>query len=397
MLLRLVPLGALLLLPLVSDAQIDTSPPCRVYGTFSTVSNSFNGTPGAHEPLMGWDAGATFPWFHRLRFVMDVSGYSGTNLGAPQNVLFIMAGGEYERRLGREGLFVKALGGDGRINHNWGASGALGGNASFSAFVGGGLDTPLSHQFGLRVEGGLLHSNFALLQSVADPVPYRIPGLPNYFGRVSAGLTWTPRAGPAYGDGANRAPRAPREAVESELIVEGLGSFGHYHVFAYTWWSYLHVGGVEYDRHSWGRFMGARMDYVAEVLPVVLLKQPAKTDSFGDPLSTSLVTVQGLNISPVGLRMMWRDGKSWKAYYQIKGGVIGFTHKALSVDGSYENLSLQQSIGIQFKINDHWDMRVALGDFHFSNAFVVPSNPGIDEMNYNAGLSYHFGRRQTNF
>jgi hypothetical protein len=143
--------------------------------------------------------------------------------------------------------------------------------------------------------------------------------------------------------------------------------------------------------------MGARMDYVAEVLPVVLLKQPAKTDSFGDPLSTSLVTVQGLNISPVGLRMMWRDGKSWKAYYQIKGGVIGFTHKALSVDGSYENLSLQQSIGIQFKINDHWDMRVALGDFHFSNAFVVPSNPGIDEMNYNAGLSYHFGRRQTNF
>ncbi len=394
---RVIPVAAFLLLPLASDAQFDTSPPCQIYGALSYLSNSFNGTPGAHEPLTGWDAGATFPWFHRLRFVVDVSGYRGNNLGAPQDAVFIMAGGQYERRIGREGLFVKALVGDGRINNNWGANGGLGGNASFSTFLGGGLDTPLSHQFGLRVEGGFQHTDFALLESAADPVPYRIQGLPNYFGRISAGLTWTPRPGPPYENTESGGHRPSREPVESELIFEGLGSFGHYHIFAYTWWSYLHVGGLEYDRHSWGRFAGARMDYVAEVLPVVILKQPAKTDAFGDPLGTQFAIIEGLGISPAGLRMMWRDGKKWKPYYVVKGGVIGFTQKALSVDGSYENISLQQSIGVQFKISEQWDLRVALGDLHFSNAFVVPSNPGIDEMNYNAGLSYHFKKHRTRY
>ena len=32
-------------------------------------------------------------------------------------------------------------------------------------------------------------------------------------------------------------PPLPKQPVESELIVEGLGSFGHYHIFADTWWS----------------------------------------------------------------------------------------------------------------------------------------------------------------
>jgi len=391
MLIRILPVAALLFLPLASEAQFDTSPPVQVYGTFSYLSNSLNGTPGAHQPLTGWDAGATIPWFHQLRFVVDVSGYQGNNLNASQNVVFIMAGGQYERRVGREGLFVKALAGDGRTNQHWGANGALGETASFSTFLGGGLDTPLSHQFAFRVEGGFQHADFALLQSVADPVPYRIPGLPNYFGRISAGMTWTPRPGPPYENPEKR----KREPHDSELIFEGLGSFGHYHVFAFTWWSYLHVGGLEYDRNSWGKFVGARMDYVAEILPVVILKQPAKTDSFGDPLSTQFKTIEGLGISPAGLRMMWRDGKKWKPYYMIKGGVIGFTQKALSGDGAYENFSLQQSVGIQFKLNEQWDFRVSLGDFHFSDAFIVPSNPGIDEMNYNAGLSYHFKKHQA--
>jgi hypothetical protein len=395
MFMRLLPVLALLALPTVSAAQFDTSPPVQVFGGFTYLSNSFNGTPGARQPLAGWDASATFPWFHRLRFVVDVSGYQGTNLGASQNVVFILAGGQYERRFGREGLFVKALAGDGRLNQHWGANGALGDSASFTTFLGGGLDTPLSHRLGFRVEGGFQHSDFALLQSVADPVPYRIPGLPNYFGRMSAGLTWTPVAGPAYERGDSEGRKAFRAPVDSELVFEGLGSFGHYHIFAYTWWSYLHVGGLEYDRHSWGKFIGARMDYVAEILPIVFLKQPAHTDSFGDPLAPGFVNVEGLGISPAGLRMMWRDGKRWKPYYLIKGGVIGFTQKALSVDGSYENISLQQSVGIQFALSGRCDLRVAVGDFHFSNAFVVPSNPGIDEMNVNAGLSYHFGKRQT--
>lgn len=187
-------------------------------------------------------------------------------------------------------------------------------------------------------------------------------------------------------------PNTAKQSIQSELVFEGLGSFGHYHIFAYSWWSYLDVGGIEYDRHSWGNFAGARLDYVAEVLPVAILRQPAKTDVFGDPLSNAHKVNPGLGISPVGLRILWRDGKNWKPYYSIKGGVIAFKDKALSEYSSYVDFTLQQSIGVQFRITPRWDVRMALTDFHFSNGFMVPSNPGVDEAMYSGGLCYHLGR-----
>jgi len=196
----------------------------------------------------------------------------------------------------------------------------------------------------------------------------------------------------AQGDDVSPAGKSVRHHPESELVLEGLGSFGHCHVFAYSWWSYLDVGGLEYDRHSWDRFLGARRDYVAEILPVAILRQPSKTDVFGDPLSPDHKVNYGVGISPVGMRMIWRDGKNWKPYYTIKGGVIVFSKKSLSEYASYQNFSLQQSVGIQFKVTPRWDFRMGFADFHFSNAFMVPSNPGIDEMMYSGGICYHLGK-----
>jgi hypothetical protein len=125
------------------------------------------------------------------------------------------------------------------------------------------------------------------------------------------------------------------------------------------------------------------------LLPVALLTQPRITDVFGDPLKPEKETIAGLGISPIGMRLLSRDGTRFKPYYAIKGGVIAFTHKALSEQGSYENFTLQQSIGLQFKVTDRWDFRAGVSDFHFSNAFIVPNNPGIDEMSCNAGLCVH--------
>ena len=196
----------------------------------------------------------------------------------------------------------------------------------------------------------------------------------------------------AQGDGVSPLANKLRNQPESELIVEGLGSFGHFHIFAYSWWSYLDVGGLEYDRHSWDRFLGARRDYVAEILPVAILRQPSKTDVFGDPLSVDHKVNYGVGISPAGMRLIWRDGKNWKPYYSIKGGLIVFTRKSLSEYASYLNFSLQQSFGVQFKVTKRWDFRMGFSDFHFSNAFMVPSNPGIDEMMYSGGICYHLGK-----
>jgi hypothetical protein len=179
------------------------------------------------------------------------------------------------------------------------------------------------------------------------------------------------------------------------LQFEDLNSFGHFHIFANSWWSYLHVAGVEYDRNSWGKLIGARMDYVAEILPVVILKQPSKTDVWGNRLSPTFTTLYGLGVSPAGLRMMWRDGRAWKPYYTIKGGAIGFNRKSISQYAAYVNFSLQQSIGVQLRLNHRWDLRAGMGWLHFSDAFVVPSNPGLDEMFYSGSLSFHPGEQPT--
>jgi hypothetical protein len=212
-----------------------------------------------------------------------------------------------------------------------------------------------------------------------------VDGLPNYFGRFSAGIVWTPRAvSPSM-------PDTPATPVESELIFEGLNSIGHFHIFADAWWSYLSAGGIEYDRHSWGRMLWARRDYSAEILPVLILRQPSKTDVWGGPLSQSHETVPGINISPIGMRLIWRDGTRFKPYYVIKGGMTVFTQKAFSQYAAYENFSLQQGIGMQFRLTDRWGFRTGFEVFHSSNGFVVPSNPGLDEMSWNAGLSYHLG------
>ena len=172
-------------------------------------------------------------------------------------------------------------------------------------------------------------------------------------------------------------------------------SFGHFYIFAFTT-----GGGTSTSPASnttvisWGKAFGARLDYVAEFLPVVILRQPTKTDVWGDPFSLSHKTVPGLGISPIGLRIIWRDGKRWKPYYTIKGGLIGFTQKAISNYASYEDFSLQQSVGIQFRLTDRYDFRAGVSDFHFpSNGFIVPNNPGIDEMSWSGGLSVHFGTR----
>ena len=185
-----------------------------------------------------------------------------------------------------------------------------------------------------------------------------------------------------------------KQPVESELIVDGAGSFGHYHLLANSWWSELYWGSVEYDRHSWGRFLKAQMDYSAAIQPVMFLKQPSLSNVYGIPLTRNLELVPGIGIAPIGLRMMWRSGKSLKPYLLMRGGLVGFTKKALSQDGSYANLSLQVGIGVQFHVKDRIDMRVGFSDFHFSDAFIVPSNPGLDVMAYSGGLSYHLGKRK---
>lgn len=374
-------------------AQTAGPPPYEIYAGYLWQSNYFNGLPGARNGMNGWQAGVGFPAWHNLRPRVEYSRISGSNLGADEQVFAVMGGGQYEHAVGRERLFVNAMFGDLGMNRYWGPQGTPGESASFTTSLGGGFDTPINRHFAVRVETDWRNENLALIKAVNATTPYRVSGLPQNFALISTSLVWMPREGITRGAAGQIS--SFHQPVERELIAESLNSFGHVHIFANSWWSYLNVAGMEYDRHSWGYTAKARMDYVAEILPIAIFRQPSKTDLYGNNKSgTERTTIPGLGITPVGLRMMWLDKHAVKPYYEIKGGMIGFTKKSISQYASYENFTLQQSVGTQIRLTDNWDMRAAINHFHFSNAFVVPSNPGIDEAAWSVGLSRKFGRQQ---
>jgi hypothetical protein len=185
---RLFSLIALLCLSSALCAQTEAPPRYQIYGGYTFLSNSLNGVTGSHHSLNGYEGSVGFPSWHRLRFKIDAAGYVGTNLGAPQHPYFIIGGGQYTWRIRREFVFGEALAGTGGANKTWPANGAMGQTASFVSLVGGGLDTPLTHRVAVRVSGGYQYSYFAL--NTRNLVPYRIPGLPTNFGRISGGLVW---------------------------------------------------------------------------------------------------------------------------------------------------------------------------------------------------------------
>lgn len=189
----------------------------------------------------------------------------------------------------------------------------------------------------------------------------------------------------------------PSETPDRELVFEGLASFGNYNLFASGSGCKLWTSGIEYDRHSWGYFLRARMDYVAEILPFVMMEEPTQSDYHGYPTTTQRRLVPGIGVSPIGLRMLWREGRRIQPYMEEKGGMVGFTRKVINANSTYENFTLQSSTGVLVRTGSRFDLRLGLySDFHMSNGFMVPTNPGLDVMNANVGLSYELGRRQGN-
>jgi len=186
---RILAVIVLLCVSTALHAQSEAPARYQVYGGYSYFSNSFNGVPGSRQPLNGWDASLAFFSWKGLRFKLDTSAYRGTNLGAPQHPLFIMGGGQYTWRIRRESVFAEALLGEAGLNSNWGANQTTGYTASISTFAGGGLDTPLSRHISFRASGGLQYAYFNL-GGPHIAIPYRLPGMPSKFGRVSSGFVW---------------------------------------------------------------------------------------------------------------------------------------------------------------------------------------------------------------
>jgi Lipid A 3-O-deacylase (PagL) len=183
--------------------------------------------------------------------------------------------------------------------------------------------------------------------------------------------------------------------VESEIAITTMVPMGDYRMFSATVRCNAWTVGVEYDRHSWGRFLGSQFDYVVEVIPVFILNEPAKSDFWGNALSPNQQLVPGISISPFGFRTLWRGNKAVRPYVIGKLGAAVFTQKAFSPNASYVNFNVQADFGVLIKMTDRVDLRVdPFVFFHVSNGYLAASNPGMDELAMKIGISYHLGRRE---
>lgn len=157
----------------------------ELFGGYSFLSNSFNGHDSytSRQPLNGWDVAFTARASRRLSVKVDASGYYGTSLGSPQRPIFVLGGGQYSRRFGKESAFIEGLAGIGHLNSDWWGGEIPGHTVSFAGLAGGGLDRQITPRISFRLEGDLLYTNF----TIADD---QIHGLPNYFASISTGLVW---------------------------------------------------------------------------------------------------------------------------------------------------------------------------------------------------------------
>jgi hypothetical protein len=181
-----------------------------------------------------------------------------------------------------------------------------------------------------------------------------------------------------------------RQPVRSEIAVMGMIPDGDYRLISTTIRCNAWTVGVEYDRHSWGHFLRSEMDYVVEVIPLLMLSEPAASDFWGNPKSPNQQHLYGLSISPFGFRWVWRNNKAVRPYIVGKLGAIAFNKKALSESASYANFNVQAAFGLQIRMTERLDLRVEPFEFfHVSNGYLAASNPGMDELATRIGISYY--------
>lgn len=179
---------------------------------------------------------------------------------------------------------------------------------------------------------------------------------------------------------------------DSEIAVTGMIPDGDYRLFSATVRCRAWTIGVEYDRKI-GHLFGARLDYSTEIIPVMILSQPTVSDYWGNAMSTSQQFVPGLSVSPVGFRFLYREHSKIRPIFVGHLGAAAFTRKALSPNASYVNFNIQASAGVQYAVADRWDVRLEpFQFFHVSNGYLASSNPGMDEIGWKIGFSYHLSR-----
>jgi opacity protein-like surface antigen len=159
------------------------------------------------------------------------------------------------------------------------------------------------------------------------------------------------------------------------------------------WFHYLNPMSVGFD--VMGALLFARVDSTFEFLPVAILREPLKLDSWGNDFSPGQKNhIFGVSVLPIGYRLTWFPNKPVRMFWDSRVGGILFTEKALSPTASMANFSFGSAVGTQFRLNSRMDFRLGAEFFHFSDGYFARSNPGMDQVGATFGVSYHIPRHQ---
>lgn len=208
-----------------------------------------------------------------------------------------------------------------------------------------------------------------------------------FFGCVLAALLilWTPSA--------TSQPEGGPAPAKNEFQAVGGFSVGNLHLFGVSDDRQVYPFGVEFDHKYFPGLGWAHLEYVAEFLPVVLLNEPAEYDIKGHALTSDRKLVYGVGATPIGWRIMFRKPGKIQPYLIGKGGVLYFTDRVLSTEGTHVQWNAQYGLGFQKDVSNRMGFRLAYNDFHFSNGNIGRHNPGIDLMEIQMGVTFRLANR----
>jgi opacity protein-like surface antigen len=169
-----------------------------------------------------------------------------------------------------------------------------------------------------------------------------------------------------------------KSPVASEISVIYGHTAGNIQIFGAAGDRQLEILGVQYARNSWGGLFTARVDYLAEVLPMTLLFEPKVYSVNSTALSAARKTVYGADVKPIGVRLLWRRDERFKPYLLSTGGVVYFTDRVLSTEGAHLNFSAEFGAGVQYTLHDRSEFRLGYSLYHISNGNIARHNPGLD-------------------
>jgi Lipid A 3-O-deacylase (PagL) len=176
--------------------------------------------------------------------------------------------------------------------------------------------------------------------------------------------------------------------TESEFAQITGRSVGALHIYGYADNTQLEFAGIQYVRNSFHRIGPIRVDYMAEVIPVIRLHEPANYNQYAQPIGKQQTTIYGADYVPIGARLFLFPRARVSPFFTGAGGVAYFHSRILSPQATRLNFCAEFGCGLEATLNSRMGLRAGYSVFHLSNGNTGEHNPALDTNFVYAALVY---------